>query len=176
MDRGDLDSDTYYAVWRIGGVTLEGMKPALRWEQVKEWERGRAVEIRYSLQTGSVVYDPETGLYIGIKDGLVDHPLDELFEEKKAEGSTMSVLFASREMRELWKKEIERLYDALAEGRDAEGRKEVEEAREAWNTFYYLHMLVMREEVDLPGSMGPYYTALEMVQFLRNHAMTLARW
>jgi len=178
MDRLYLDSQTFFEVWGLHGEEDPTIKPALRYEQVQEWERGQKVEIRYSVQTGAVVYDPESGLYIGIKQGLVDHPLDELFTEKKGEGSTMSVLFASREVRELWKKEIGRLYDEMAERLDADGKADLEAARKVWDDHYNFHMILARQRLQtaMPGSGASYYFALESLRFIRHHGMTLARW
>lgn len=88
----------------------------------------------------------------------------------------MCVLFASKEIRELWAKEIDRLYNRMAEGRDAEGKADVEAARKVWDDFYNFHMVLMMQEVDLPGSLGSYYIALESLQFIRDHGMALARW
>lgn len=123
-----------------------------------------------------MLQDPVTGKYIEIIDGLEeDHPIELIYKDKVAEGSTASEVVAANEIIEIWAVEITRIYDRLRQ----EFPDQVavfNDAEQKWESYCEADQAARRVAFDKPGSIYSITAARDRVALYRNHALRIARW
>ncbi|MGZ0654443.1 lysozyme inhibitor LprI family protein [Coraliomargarita sp. W4R72] len=91
------------------------------------------------------------------------------------EGSTASVVVGTSEAKELWKREIQRVYNRLRY-EFPEHVAEIDKAEASWETYYTAQLKVIGIANDKQGSLYGMSAAEERLKLVRDHALSLARW
>lgn len=174
-DRIYLDDVVYYSNRFNEPKSPLETDDSLVYDQASQWLVGKKLSIAYSAETGAVLLDPDTGKYCEIIEGLKKHPLDALHAGYVGEGSTASVVVGASKVIELWKLEIQRIYNRLR-SEFPDHVTEFNDAEASWEAFYADHLKGLKVANDKRGSVYSNAYAEEHLKLVSDFAKGLARW
>ena len=96
------------------GHVLEITYDGITFNEMGKWKYGRKVLVAYRPETGAVLLDPSTAKYISINRSTRNHPIDLIWWKDAREArNTIEEVQARTKGRQLWDKELNRVYKLL---------------------------------------------------------------
>ena len=116
----------------------QSIPSAVKWTEVNQWKRGRALRLAFSATDGPTLIDVETFSRIPIIGGLgllqENHPLDRLLTQNlEISLDTISIENSYSAHTQHWDTEIDRIYEVAAE--EAQISEALRNAHVSWKSF-----------------------------------------